>query len=619
MLHILVSNAYFFSLKINHKMFKKNFYSSIIKNKTSFLKQIAFSSLTTYTIYKYSTGVKSLSLEEEYQKMLLAGFETLEDGQMKEFKYAEGKDKSILITKYDGKLRAVSNYCPHFGAPLHTGVMIDRVVKCPWHGASFDVVTGKTDISPALDDLTTFEIVEENGQYYVKLPKDLSKLKNQKTAKMAKRDLSDQRKIVIVGAGGAGLSAAETLRQAGYTGEIILVSQEGSYPYDRTMLTKYVPPKVDGIALRGKEFFDEYDINIKFNSVVTKVNNQAKTVTLDDGTALNYDKLLIATGSRPIPPNVEGLDKENKNFYLIRNFDETRRMLDTVPFKKDIVVVGGSFISMEAASLIKKANKEANVTVVVRSKSPFLKELGEEVGNVLKKLHEDNGVKFITEDEIIQVTPNSSEVQNIKLKNGSSFLCDLLVFGTGVKPNSELVKDIVTMDKDHIKSNLFMNTSDPNIYCAGDVTSVPFMHTGKRYSYGHWVNAQQQGAIAALNMLDENVAYDYVPYYWTRMWDKTLQFTGNGSDFDEVFVDGDLSKYTFVAYYFKNGKVVGCASMNTSNAVNIMYEAFKANLLPRGSLIKDGTINLQSIKETVSKTKNKCSRSTCVCMKNKKL
>jgi NADPH-dependent 2,4-dienoyl-CoA reductase/sulfur reductase-like enzyme/nitrite reductase/ring-hydroxylating ferredoxin subunit len=601
-------------------MFKMNFYSSILRSKSSLLKKMTLSSITAYTIYKYSASIKSLSLEEEYQKVLLAGFENLEDGQMKEFKYAEGKDKSILITKYEGKLRAVSNYCPHFGAPLHTGVMIDRVVKCPWHGASFDVVTGKTDISPALDDLTTFEVIEENGQFYVKLPKDLTKLKNQKTAKMAKRDSNDQRKIVIVGAGAAGLSAAETLRQAGYTGEVILVSQEESLPYDRTMLTKWVPPKVDGIALRGKEFFEEYDIKINYNSIVTKVNNNDKTVTLNDGTVLNYDKLLIATGSRPVLPNVEGLDKANKNVFLIRNYNETKRMLDTVPTKKDIVIVGGSFISMEAASLIKKANKDANVTVIVKSKSPFLKELGEQVGNVLKKLHEDNGVKFVTEEELNQVVPNnSSEVQNLKLKNGELLPCDLLVFGTGVKPNTEIVSDIVTMEKDHIKSNLFMNTSDSNIFCAGDVASVPFMHTGKRYSYGHWVNAQQQGAIAALNMLDENVAYDYVPYYWTRMWDKTLQFTGNGSDFDEVFVDGDLSKYTFVAYYFKNGKVVGCASMNTSNAVNIIYEGFKANLLPRGSLIKDGTVNLESIKETVSKTKNKCSRSTCVCMKNKKI
>ena len=189
----------------------------------------------------------------------------------------------------------------------------------------------------------------------------------------------------------------------------------------------------------------------------------------------------------------------------------------------------------------------------------------------------------------------------------------MLVLGLGSKPNTEIVSDLVTMDGNHIKTNLFMQTSDKNIFCAGDVCSIPFIHNGIRYKFGHWVAAQQQGAISALNMLDKNVAYDYVPYYWTRMWDKTLQFTGNASNFNEVYIDGDISKYTFVAYYFNNGNVVGCASMNVPNATNIMYEAFKSNVVPKAYLIKDGTVTLKDIKTSLSNVKNRCSRSTCAC------
>jgi len=595
-------------------MFKNNFFSkNYFKSNLSFFKKATLSTIGIYAFSKYSFSKNTMMTEEEYKKYLLEGFENLEEGQMKEFKYAQGKNKSVLICKYEGKLRAIGNYCSHFGAPLHTGVMIDRVVKCPYHGASFDVVTGKQDIAPGVDGVSTFEIVEEGGKSYVKLPSDLSKLENTKTSEMTKRDFNNKNRIVVLGGGAAGLSACETLRQSGYSGEIVLVSNEDTIPYDRTMLTKWVPPTPNDILIRNKDFLDNYDITVKLNTKAVKVDNSNKTVQLSDNSSLNYSKLLVATGSSPVLPKINGVEN-TKNVHFIRTYNQAKEMIDNVPSKSNICILGGSFISMEAASLIKKTNKNANVTVLVRGKVPFQKELGEQVGNILKKLSEDNGVKFVTENEIKEVhSNNKGEISKIILNSNETINCDMLLLGTGVKANTELVSDLVQMDNDKIKSNLLLKTSDPSIFCAGDVASVPFIHTGKRYSYGHWVNAQQQGAISAMNMLDKNVPFEYVPYYWTRMWDKSLTYTGNGSDFDEVFIDGNISKYTFVAYYFKQGKVVGCASMGVSNATNIMYEAFRRNLVPRGNLIKDGSISLDNIKETVNKTKVKCSRATCAC------
>lgn len=592
----------------------KNIFNKFIKNKFSFTTKMVFTTVGAYSLYQFNKfSYSKLLLEEEYQKMLLTDCENLQEGQMKEFKYADGKNQSILIVKYDGKLRALSNYCPHFGAPMHQGVLVDKVVKCPYHGASFDVTSGKTDISPSINDLTTFEVVEENGKYYVKLPKDLSKLQNSKVPEMAKRNLKNKTRYVIVGAGGAGMSAAETLRQSGFTGEIVMISEEEHLPYDRTMLTKWVPPTVDKITLRNKQFFDDNGIEIRNNTSAKKVDSKNKKIELSDGTSINYDKVLIATGTSAQLPNVEGVDKAKDNLYLIRTYNDAKKIMDNCGNKKDILIVGGSFISMEAASLIKKANKAANVTVLVRGSSPFNKELGKEVGSILKTLHEENGVKIITDNEIKEVNSNNGHVNSLRLKDDTSINCDMLVFGTGVKPNTELLEGLVTLDRGYVKSNLFLNTSNPDIFCAGDIASIPFIHTGSRYHYGHWVNAQQQGAISALNMLDRNVVYDYVPYYWTRMWDKSLSYTGVDTAFDEVFVEGDPSKYQFVAYYFHNNKVVGCASMGIPNATNIMYEAFKANIIPRASAIKNGSVTLDTIKQTVGKTKNRCSRSTCAC------
>lgn len=588
----------------------RRLFNLFAKNHSSFLKTSVMST-SLYSVYMFQKYKhSSLSLDAEFRKLSLSGFETLQEGEMREYKWGTQEKQSILILKYDGKLRALSNYCPHFGAPMHTGVLIDRIVKCPWHGASFDVLTGKADISPSINDLETYEIIEENDQLYVKLPSN-HKIMG-KVPEMAKCDPKNRTNYVILGGGAAGLSAAETLRQAGYTGQITIVSSESTLPYDRTIISKFLPPNVDKLHLRGKAFFEEYGIKVILSTEAKSIDKSTNKILLSNGETLEYEKVLIATGSTPVLPSILGIEKFRNSVHLLRTFNDANAINTACKSAKNVVILGGSFISLEIASFIKKANKEANVTVVIRGKSAFEKELGTEVGKILMSLHEQNGVKFELESEINELAGNKT-LQSALLKNGKTLDCDMVVIGAGTKPNTEIVSQLVTMDDQHIKTNVFLNTSDSNIYCAGDVCSIPFIHTGIRNKFGHWVSAQQQGAISALNMLEKNVAYDYVPYYWTRMWDKTLQYTGNASSFDEVFVEGDASKFEFVAYYFKNNKIVGFAAMNKANAVNIMYEAFKANILPRANLIKNGTVNIDTIKASLAGVRNKCSRSNCAC------
>lgn len=593
---------------MNLKSFKP-IYSSFFRNQKSIVSKSLLLSTTLFFVYQKKFYSQKLSLEDQFKKLSLSGFEHLQEGEMKQLKYGTGDKDSILIVKYGGKLRALSNYCPHFGAPMHTGVLIDNVLKCPWHGASFDIETGAMDISPSLDGLELFDIIEENNEKFVKLPNVIN---NSKVAQMAKRDQNNKTRYLILGGGPAGLAAAETLRQGGFTGEILVVSSDANLPYDRTLLSKFLPP-IDKLLLRGKSFYDEYGIQFKLNSTAVDVDAKEKVVVISNGEKITYDKLLIATGSSAITPQIEGIEKYNKNVFTLRNYEDASKINNTAKNKKDIVIIGGGFIGMEMASMVKKGNKEANVSVVVSSKTPFIKELGVEVGTALQKLHEDNGVTFILDNQVKTVQGSGDSANKLVFANGEIKSCDMVILGTGSKPNTDFINKKLTMDGNHIKSNLFLHTSEENVFCAGDVASVPFINNGVRYKYGHWVNAQQQGAVSALNMLDKSIAYDYVPYYWTRMWDKTLQYTGTGESFDEVFVDGNLNKYEFVAYYFKNEKIVGFASMGVPNAANIMYEAFKANILPGGYLIKNGTLNLENIKQSLKKVKGKCSKSSCAC------
>jgi len=182
-------------------------------------------------------------------------------------------------------------------------------------------------------------------------------------------------------------------------------------------------------------------------------------------------------------------------------------------------------------------------------------------------------------------------------------------------PNTDFISNTVFMDNSFVKTDKYLNTSDENIFAAGDIVSFPYFQTGEFINVAHYVNAQQQGSIAAMNMLDQKCAYEYVPYFWTRHWDLSLQFTGYGNKWDEVFVDGNLNELKFVAYYIKDNKIVGFAAMNTPNAGNIMYEAFRNNKLPRATLIKNGSANIESIKNELRGVKIKCSRANCQCVR----
>jgi nitrite reductase/ring-hydroxylating ferredoxin subunit len=333
-----------------------------------------------YNHIRKQLSTNKLKLAESFRRLSLQEYADLQEGEMREVKYGTKDNESILVVKYDGILRALSNYCPHYGAPMHTGLLIDNIVKCPWHGASFDVVTGEADISPSINNLTTYEILSDSQGLYVNLPE---KVEHSVTPKMSKRDINDKRRFIIVGGGPAGLSAAETLRQQGYTGEILIINKEKYVPYDRTVLSKFIPGSVNKLYLRTPEFLKEYDIDVRNERSLINVDNQGKSIKLEDGSEISYDKLLIASGGSPFLPNIPGI--KNENVFSLRTYDDLERIKEKAKSAKSIVILGGSFIAMESASAIKKAFPQMDVTVIDRNSSPFYNSLGKEIGAALQK------------------------------------------------------------------------------------------------------------------------------------------------------------------------------------------------------------------------------------------
>ena len=335
--------------------------------------------------------------DEELNEKEIGSSNDFVEGQMKEIQIGADKEKDIiLVVRYQGKLYALGAKCSHFGAPMSQGQLCDDLVYCPWHLAAFDVKTGYAEKGPMMDSLPTYEISEKDGKVVVKVPKAVTV--NKVTIPTVKRDPANKTRFVIVGGGPAGASAAEALRQSGFTGEIIILTAEDQLPYDRTILTKNmlkVEPK--GIAIRSQENYDNLSIQVKTKTQVTGILTDKKIVQTSSGEKIHYDKILIATGAKPRSLNVPG--NKLKNIYSVRDFTDIYGVRESVKTAKNVVIIGGGLIGSETASNLKLDLKDAvNVTIVSRG-APMASHFGKDVGQILQKLGEESGVKY-EKDEV---------------------------------------------------------------------------------------------------------------------------------------------------------------------------------------------------------------------------
>jgi NAD(P)H-nitrite reductase large subunit/nitrite reductase/ring-hydroxylating ferredoxin subunit len=352
-----------------------------------------------------------------------------------------------LLARVDGKVYAVSPKCSHFGVNLKYGMLVGDRVYCPAHTASFSVITGYPDGGPVLKGLQTYETWEEDGKIYVKAPKVITS--HHKTMPMAKHDLTNLQRYVIVGGGVSALSAAEALRQSGFTGEIMMVSGEQWLPYDRTMGSKNImgmnPEK---IQLRSREWLNEHGINVQLNSRVTKVESSQKMVIVDDGKGeqcMKYDKLLIATGCRPRATTAPGGGLPN--VFQLNDADDAVKVKDCLENlgsgKKRVVVFGAGYVGMEAAASLKEKFKEdIEVTIVNRGQVVMDNSmLGGQVGGALVWLHETNGTKFMTGRTLKSVNEKDGSAYSVTLDNGDIINANAVSMSQGVLPNTEFTDE----------------------------------------------------------------------------------------------------------------------------------------------------------------------------------
>jgi NADPH-dependent 2,4-dienoyl-CoA reductase/sulfur reductase-like enzyme/nitrite reductase/ring-hydroxylating ferredoxin subunit len=501
----------------------------------------------------------------------------LQDGDMREVVVGEAK---VLVVRLKGRFYAIGAECTHYGGPLIDGALNGHRVVCPWHQASFDVLTGNLEEPPALDAQPCFDVRVQDGNVIVKVPDAPD---NRRTPAMVRRDPADGRTFVILGAGAAGNAAAETLRQEGFTGRLVMITGEPHLPYDRPNLSKgYLSGEAGPEALpwRTSEFYRDHDIEVLLEHPVDRVEHSRKTLTFADGGSLAYDALLLATGGLPRPLGLPG--GKFPNVLTLRSDTDADAIIAAATPASRVVVIGAGFIGMEtAASLTKRG---LAVTVVASHPVPLGRQLGPEIGGMLQEVHTEHGVAFR-----LGRTPARLEgdgrATTVVLDDGDTLPADLVVVGLGVNPATWMLMGVPLNQDRSVSVDSRMRVTD-GLYAAGDVARFPDWRDGAPIRIEHWRLAEQHGRVAAHNMAGHRVEYVGVPFFWSEQFDLFLQYVGYADTWDAVLIHGELHTRNFLAYYVKGNNVLAAAGLQHDRQLAAFSELMRLNLLPSAEEVR---------------------------------
>jgi NADPH-dependent 2,4-dienoyl-CoA reductase/sulfur reductase-like enzyme len=369
--------------------------------------------------------------------------------------------------------------------------------------------------------------------------------------------------VVIVGAGAAGGAAAEMLRRKGYTGPITLIGKDPSLPYDRPNLSKdYLAGNAqeEWIPLRPPDFYHEQKIDTITGTEARAIDTKKKQLTLSDGRSLGYDALLLATGADPVHLEIPGNDLPHVCY--LRTLVDCQRIIEKAKNAKRVVIIGDSFIGLEVAWSLRERKLE--VAVVGKHFVPLERVVGPDLGALVKKTHEANGVKFHVG------TAAKIEERVVQLDNGARLDCDFVVAGVGVRPNTALAESAGIETKDGVLVNEFLETSVPGIFAAGDIARWPDPRAG-RIRVEHWVVAQRQGQTAARNILGAREPFVVPPFFWSNHFDVHIHYVGHAGRDDRPRVSGNVDAKN-ASVIFGNGKKVSAVASIGRELENLKAE-----------------------------------------------
>jgi NADPH-dependent 2,4-dienoyl-CoA reductase/sulfur reductase-like enzyme/nitrite reductase/ring-hydroxylating ferredoxin subunit len=462
-------------------------------------------------------------------------------------------DEELLLVRSGAEIFAIDAHCSHYHGPLAEGLVDGESIRCPWHHACFDLRTGEATRAPALNPLAVWNVEREADRIFVR-----QKRAQPKPRVNAAADAPG--KIVIVGGGAAGFAAAEMLRRQDFSGGIVMLSSEAAAPVDRPNLSKdYLAGSApeDWLPLRPDDFYSGAAIDLRLGTEVASIDAKARNVVLAGGETIPYDRLLLATGAEPVRLPIPGADQPH--VHVLRSLADCRAIIASSDGARRAIVIGASFIGLEAAASLRA--RDIEVHVVGLEARPMERVLGPAMGDFVRALHEEHGVIFHLGDTVTAI-----DGKRASLKSGGVIEADVVVVGVGVRPRLALAEKAGLAIDRGVAVNAYLETSVPGIYAAGDIARWPDPHSGENIRVEHWVVAERQGQTAARNMLGAREAFDAVPFFWSQHYDVPINYVGHAEKWDEIAVDGDIAGKDCLLRYSSGGRVLAVASIYRDTA-----------------------------------------------------
>jgi NADPH-dependent 2,4-dienoyl-CoA reductase/sulfur reductase-like enzyme len=369
--------------------------------------------------------------------------------------------------------------------------------------------------------------------------------------------------FVIAGASLAGAKAAETLREEGFGGRVVLVGAETERPYERPPLSKgYLQGKDEksSIYVHEEGWYAQHDVDLRLGTEVTGLDLAARQVLLAGGGGISYDRLLLATGSSPRRIRIPGAGLDGVLY--LRTVADSERLRAALSGGGQVVIAGAGWIGLEVAAAAREAGCE--VTVVEPEPVPLHRALGPELGQMFADLHTEHGVRFRFGEGVSEFTGSGGKVTGVVTSGGARLPAGLVVVGIGVVPNTGLAEAAGLDVSNGILTGAALRTSAPDVYAAGDVANIDNPLLGRRIRVEHWANALSSGPAAARSMLGRDVSYDYVPYFFSDQYDLGMETAGvpEPGGYDRVVYRGDRESREFIAFWLSGGAVVAGMNVN---------------------------------------------------------
>jgi len=402
--------------------------------------------------------------------------------------------------------------------------------------------------------------------------------------------------FLIVGAGLAGATAAESLREEGFDGRIVLIGEETERPYERPPLSKgYLlgTAERDTIYVHPETWYAEHDVDLRLGTTVAGIDPTGHQATLADGTRLGYTKLLLATGSSPRRLGVPGADQDGVLY--LRRAQDSDQIKQTLQSASRVAVVGGGWIGLEVTAAARAAGVE--VTLLEAARLPLLAVLGPELAEVFAGLHREHGVDARFGAQVAEITGAAGRADGVRLADGARIAADAVIVGIGIAPNTRLAGAAGLKVDNGVLVDAQLRSSDPDMYAAGDVANAFHPLLGRSIRVEHWANALNQPKVAATSMLGRDVAYDRVPYFFTDQYDLGMEYSGyvEPGAYDQVVFRGDVAGREFVAFWLAGGRVLAGMNVNVWDVTDPIRALVRSGRGVDAAALADPAIPLEEL------------------------